>query len=139
MATLYLDVEFNGFNGQLISLALVPDDATTPFYEVSELPRPVDQWVRTHVIPKLGKEPLRPLLFKQAFQLYIQKFDNPLIICDWHADAVHFCQLLAGFDYGSSLDFAFTMQVLKTPKDEPAYIHNALDDARILMEWHKSK
>ena len=140
MSVLYLDSEYNGFNGQLISLALCPDDGTEPWYEVTELPKLIDPWVRAHVLPELGQEPLRPMLFKMSFHSYIQKFENPLIICDWHVDAVHFCQLLSGFDYGSSLDFEFRMHVLKTPRiGGPMSVHNALDDARILMTWHKER
>lgn len=138
MVSLYLDTEFNGFGGELISLALVPDDGTEPWYAELELPEVIDPWVKQHVVPLLCKRRTRPALFKHSFQLYLQKYINPLIICDWHADAVHFCQLLAGQTYGSSLDFECRIQILKTPRGEPVYKHNALDDAKILMNWHKS-
>jgi hypothetical protein len=138
MTMIYLDTEFNGFGGGLISLALVGMTGEQ-FYEVCELPANVDIWVKQHVVPVLGKEPMRPLLFRQAFQQWIVQFDNPEIVCDWHVDAQHFCEMLAGFDYGSSLDFAFTMRVLKTPPGQPIskVPHNALADAVALMEWHQ--
>lgn len=144
MSVLYLDTEFNGFGGELISLALAPSEIDLAvgvklWYEELELPEIVDPWVKVHVVPKLVKVPLRPLIFRSNFQQYILQFNDPLIICDWHADAVHFCKLLAGPDYGSSLDFAFRMSVIKTPKNEPIYSHNALEDAQILKSWYGSK
>jgi hypothetical protein len=135
MSVLYLDTEFNGFGGQLMSLALVPDDDTESWYEELEPPPNVDLWVRQHVIPQFYKTSLRPLIFRQSFQTYLQKFTNPLIVCDWHTDAIHFCQQLIGPNHGSSLDFEFRMHVLKTPRNEPVYVHNALSDARILKAW----
>ena len=36
MTILYLDTEFNGFGGELLSLALVPDDDSESFYEEIE-------------------------------------------------------------------------------------------------------
>jgi len=139
VTVLYCDCEFNGFGGQLISLALVPDDGTAPWYGELELPHQIDPWVKDHVVPKLHNKLQRPLIFKLGFQQYIQKFDNPLIICDWHADAIHFCQLLAGNDYGSSLDFECRIQILKTPPGQPIYTHNALEDALILSEWYQNE
>jgi hypothetical protein len=89
----YLDTEFNGFGGMLISLALVSPEGPE-WYEVSrELFETVqsvvadgsqrktlqlmDPWVRQHVVPRLDKEPMRFLLFRLSFQQFIQQFDNP--------------------------------------------------------------
>ena len=137
MSVLYLDTEFNGFEGELISLALV-SDCGKEFYEVKEFYDAVDPWVDDNVLPKLIKEGLRPLTFKHQFQQFILQFKNPTIICDWHSDAVHFCQLLSGFNYASSLDYPFTLKVIKTPQGEPVMVHNALEDAKILKKWCES-
>ena len=51
MMRYFLDVEFNGFGGPLISLALVPEDPdAAPFYEALPCPKP-DVWVAAHVLP----------------------------------------------------------------------------------------
>ncbi|WP_141617552.1 hypothetical protein [Myxococcus sp. AB036A] len=51
----YLDTEFNGFGGELMSLALVPSDpALESFYVAVEWVGPTDPWVETHVVPYLG-------------------------------------------------------------------------------------
>ncbi len=135
---LYLDTEFNGFGGSLISMALVGDDIS--WYQAQEINKPYDQWVKEHVAPKLLIRPLTPVLFRKSFQQWICGFDNPEIICDWPVDAQHFCSMLAGVDYGSSLDFACNITILKTPKGHPVSVntHNALADATALRDWHLS-
>lgn len=138
MTILYLDTEFNGFKGQLISMALISPQGNE-WYEVCELPRPIEPWVQQHVVPVLGKEPLRPLIFKSLFQQWIIQFKEPWIVCDWHTDAQHFCEMLSGVKHGTSLDFAFNIKCIKTPEGKPVSLipHNALADAKALMEWHR--
>lgn len=133
---LYLDTEFNGFGGELISMALVSDGASE-WYEVC--PTVVTEpWVRQHVVPVLGKEPMRSMaLFRSSFHQFIRAFKHAEIICDWPADAVHFCTMLAGVDYGSSLELPFTLRVIITPPGQPVskVPHNALEDARALRTY----
>jgi hypothetical protein len=141
MTTLYLDTEYNGFGGELISMALVSPEGHK-WYEVRELPNKIHPWVKEHVVPVLDKEPQRPLIFKAMFQHWLVRFKSPLIICDWYADAQHFCEMLSGSEYGTSLDFEFNLKCLKTPpNDRPnsKLPHNALADAKALMEWHRRK
>src|ERR1700733_1995159 len=102
---LFLDTEFNGFGGELISMALVPDMGQS-WYEVCEFGGEVNPWVKEHVLPILAKPPKPLAVVKSLFHLFILQFENPEIVCDWHTDAQHFCSLLDGQDYGSSLDFA---------------------------------
>jgi hypothetical protein len=140
---LYLDTEFNGHGGELISMALVSErDVVAPFdsfYEVCHWPLSIDPWVSVNVMPKLGQEPVSSHIFRQCFHNWIRHFDNPEIICDWHADAGHFCHMLAGPDFGSSLDFACKIMILRAPPGQPvsANPHNALADARALRDWHQ--
>lgn len=143
---LYLDTEFNGFGGELISMALVCPDGRQ-WYAAKELRdlscgtlhSAYDPWVAEHVLPKLEVDELSLAEFKSSFREFIRQFDNPTIICDWHADAIHFCEMLQGDDYGSSLDFACRVTILKTPPGEPRpeNPHNALSDAMALMKWHQ--
>jgi hypothetical protein len=54
----FLDAEFNGFGGELVSIALVPeDDALPAFYEAIICKKPT-VWVRENVQPVLDKHPL---------------------------------------------------------------------------------
>lgn len=136
---LYLDTEFNGHGGELLSMALV--GAGGGWYAVRENACPFDAWVFANVVPKFGRKPEHPDFFRHSFHTFISKYVNPEIICDFHIDAAHFSQMLAGPDYASSLDFPYRMTVLKTPPGQPVSKnpHNALDDATALMEWCESR
>jgi hypothetical protein len=143
MTTFYLDTEFNGHGGQLLSLALVSPCGET-FYEVCTLPEynTYNPWVLEHVVPKFGKLSVPYVELRDHLYKFLIDFDNPEIICDWHKDAVHFLELLEGPDYGSSLDYACRITILKTPSfggpvsKDP---HNAMADATALMEWHSKR
>jgi hypothetical protein len=50
---IYIDCEYNGFNGSLISMALVTMDGQE-FYEVLPCDCP-DEWVAANVMPVLNK------------------------------------------------------------------------------------
>ena len=54
----FLDTEFNGFGGVLISVALVPEHADDEeFYVSLPLPDDVEPWVAQHVVPYLRHVP----------------------------------------------------------------------------------
>lgn len=133
---LYLDTEFNGHGGELISMAIVHPRGG--WYCAREMTCPADAWVFEHVIPKLDRLPIPAESFRDSFIAFMSQFDNPEIICDFCADARHFSQMLEGPDYKSSLDFAYRLTVLKTPPGQPVSRnpHNALADAQALMDWH---
>lgn len=136
---LYLDTEFNGFGGELISMALVSMD-NKEFYEVIDLPKKIDPWVQQNVLPVLDKEPRRPIYFRTEFLNFIKQFAYPEIYCDWYSDAVHFFNQFSGPDHSTSLDWPCTLHLLRTPPGFklPAQVpHNALSDARALMNWHE--
>lgn len=147
----YLDTEFNGHGGGLVSLALVSqwvDDYRQPpghkkdfrWYAARRLSAQPVPWVAENVMPVLRTHILSDQVFRYEFQQFIERFLIPEIVCDWHMDAVHFCGLLQGEDYASSLDFPCTIRILKTPEGQPisAVPHNALEDAIALRDWHDS-
>jgi hypothetical protein len=148
----FLDTEVNGFRGELISLALVSEWQPVPtapgekfaheFYAARHIKSPCNDWVREHVLPVLRTTMRPPVGFKAAFQDFVVRYPDCEVICDWHTDAEYFCELLAGHDYGSSLDFPCTVRILKTPKEGgPTSVtpHNALDDARGLRDWYQAR
>ena len=53
----FLDTEFNGFGGALISVALVPEHGDDDFYASLPLPDVIEPWVERHVIPYLRHVP----------------------------------------------------------------------------------
>src|SRR4051794_3934264 len=65
----FMDAEFNGFGGDLISIALVCEDGQE-WYEVAEIPAEPHPFVVQHVLPVLGKEPIGRDCFAAAFQTH---------------------------------------------------------------------
>ena len=139
----YLDTEFNGHGGELISLALVSPEGPE-FYAAKTIDPPADPWALQHVFTVIGIRPentLRPLIFKSHFQQFIVRFPEAEIIADWHGDLVHFLQLLQGPTFDSTLSYQCTLKIINTPDGEPVseIPHNALADARALMKWYEAQ
>ena len=130
---LFLDCEFNGFGGELISLALV-DENNQCFYEVLEYQNPV-AWVVEHVIPILNQAPISLERFQKQLQNFLNQYDAIEIIADWPEDFALFSRSLI-----VSAGRCLTIPPLKmqlwmeetnthVPSKQP---HNALADARAL-------
>lgn len=138
MTHFYLDTEFNGHGGELISMAIVSPTGFA-WHSAKEVVAQIDPWVSKNVMPKLTCRQLSHDAFRRSFlEGFIYKVENPKIFCDWHADAAHFLHLLSGADYQSSIDFPCEITILKTPPGYPVSKnpHNAYDDAVALMQWH---
>ncbi len=90
----FLDAEFNGFGGDLISLALVPEDAgVPPFYEAIECPEPTP-WVADHVLPVLKTKLITRAELADRFAEYLGDDEDPLLVADWPEDIAHAARLL---------------------------------------------
>jgi hypothetical protein len=90
----FLDAEFNGFGGGLISLALVPEDESRPFfYEAAECLQPT-AWVAEHVLPVLARTPVSRIEFATRFADFLIDDENPLLVADWPEDIAHAARLL---------------------------------------------
>jgi hypothetical protein len=90
----FLDAEFNGFGGQLISLALVPEDQdAVPFYEALPCAEP-ESWVAEHVLPVLQTRPIsRPEMITKLAG-YLRCDWEPVVIADWPEDIAHMALLM---------------------------------------------
>lgn len=136
MTRLFLDTEFNGLGGELISMALVSDDGQA-FYEVASIPEAIDPFVAEHVIPKLEKEPIGEQQFDNRLLFFLLKHDGCEIVADWPADFEHLCAAMTRL--GKSCNWhnpvQFTMRLVETPVLTPANPHNALSDALALRDW----
>ena len=92
---LFLDTEFNGFNGELISVALVETGGVNQFYEVLEYSHmTLDPWVAENVIPILNKTPTSLKLVQQRLETFLAKYKSVEVLCDWPEDISHLCRLL---------------------------------------------
>lgn len=134
---IFVDCEFNGFGGGLISMALVPeDDNIHPWYEVMNLPEGQryvwDRWVWDNVIPVVGKKAISPDRFRASFLQYIHTFENPTICADWYTDLVHFFSMFAGKDHTESVGFACKSELRLIDNYDSKIPHNALEDAKAI-------
>ena len=140
----FLDTEFNGFGGALLSLALVPEDGEE-FYVVLACSDPIEPWVERHVMPYLAHVPVGqvapPLPRRQAAAAlagYLAGDPAPEIVADWPDDIAHFCALLVtGPGLMTSVQ-PLTFRLVPLPgfstAENSAVPHNALHDARALRD-----
>jgi hypothetical protein len=138
----FLDTEFNGWGGALLSLALVPDDGEE-FYVALTCADPMVPWVERHVVPYLHHVPegLRapPVGRREAadqLSAYLGVDPEPEIVADWPEDFAQFCNLLL-IANGDMVEMPpLVMRLMRLPGFSPARAskvpHNALHDARAL-------
>lgn len=134
---LFLDTEFNGFNGRLMSMALVPEDNTIrEFYRELEMNDQLHPWVREHVVPNMVLIPVTHNKFQQDLGQYLWEVGDCTIIADWPDDIRYFCEsLITGpgeclnmlHNIKFELDFGIEYESLVP--------HNALHDARAIKHF----
>ena len=135
----YIDTEFNGSGGQLLSIALVREDGRH-FYAVLHAHELIAPWVREHVIPFLDQEPADRSSAVKRLQKFLRKDAGPhIFIADWPEDFVHFHDLLIR-DHGKRNDpLQFATLLLNLPEFDTAHAsavpHNALADAQCLRDY----
>lgn len=133
----YIDTEFNGSGGQLLSIALVREDGLA-FYEALHAHELIVPWVKEHVLPVIDREPIDRASVTKKLQKFLRKDAGPhSFIADWPEDLVHFCNLLMR-DHGKRNDpLRFRCLLLALPGFDTASAsvrpHNALADAESLM------
>ena len=139
----FLDTEYNGFGGALLSLALVPEDASEEFYVTLAHDGPIEPWVERNVMPFLDMVPERlksPRLSRpaaaDALALWLQHDPEPRIVADWPEDLAHFAALLVVGPGRMPTVPPFTLAFQPLANFSTAansrVPHNALHDARAL-------
>lgn len=153
----FLDTEFNGWRGALLSLALVPDDGGEEFYVTIHCAEPIELWVQENVIPYLDMVPphltssrlmrndaaheLSAWLMREQDRAFSARQGAPVqfeIVADWPEDISQICNLLT-IGPGLSVDVPpITFSLLRIPGYSTAanskVPHNALYDARALRD-----
>lgn len=134
----FLDAEFNGFGGTLISLALAPEDGGAPFYAAVECADPTP-WVAAHVLPVLGIAPIPHAELGAAMAAYLADDPAPVVVADWPEDIAHAAMALIarpGFRHPVG---RITFELCDPPGFETASAsrvpHNALEDAIALRAF----
>lgn len=140
----FLDTEYNGVGGELLSLALVPDDGDD-LYLTLKTDGPLVEWVDRHVVPYLDAVPEQlscPRLSRQdaahALERYLRHDREPFIYADWPEDIAQFCNLMITGE-GKMVDIRHvTFRLVPMSNFSTAanskVPHNALHDARALRD-----
>jgi hypothetical protein len=137
----FLDTEFNGYRGELISMALVREDGRE-FYGYLPCPNPIE-WVRDNVLTVVAAEGAEPVRMRSVndFSAWIATFlrddPHPIIVSDWPDDIRYFCESLItgpGQMIPTAPQIQFVVERVDAyPTDLPGAVqHNALWDARAL-------
>lgn len=141
----FLDTEYNGFGGELLSLALVPEDGSEEFYVTLKCDGPIDPWVERHVVPFLDLVPdslVSPRLSRgdaaEALAAWLAHDEAPDIVADWPEDLSHFSMLLVIGPGRMVPTPPLSLHLLPlggfSTAANSVVPHNALHDARALRE-----
>jgi hypothetical protein len=140
----FLDTEYNGWGGALLSLALVPDEGEE-LYLTLAWDGALEPWVERNVLPYLDTVPQShrsPRLNRgdaaRTVAHYLSGDPDPLIVADWPEDIALFNALLVTGQGQMadipSLRFAFRSLAGFSTAANSKVPHNALHDARALRD-----
>lgn len=140
----FLDTEYNGWGGALLSLALVPEDGEE-LYLTLDWTGELEKWVQRHVIPYLDTVPgalVSPRLSRddaaRAIAHYLAGDPKPVIVADWPEDIALFNALLVTgpgmMVEVPPLTFKFVELSGFGTAANSKVPHNALHDARALRD-----
>lgn len=141
MMKLFLDTEFNGFQGKLISLALVPENDSAPeFYRELEIKDQLEPWVRDNVVPHLILKPLSFSEFQTELAIYLWSIGECTIIADWPDDIRYFCEsLITGPGMRITIIHKIKFELDLSINYESLVPHNALYDARAIRDFYMNR
>lgn len=128
---LWIDTEFNGWGGDLISMGITSEDGND-FYEVLGCDSPIP-WVNEHVIPWFIQETISFRLFQSKLQSYINQWKEIHVIADWPCDLKYFMDSLTlGGGFMMNIPNKITTELVRGLQPYSLIPHNALEDARAL-------
>lgn len=135
----YLDCEFDGFHGPLMSLALARQDGASIYLVTDHEAQ--EPWVRENVVPIMFDCPAQPVFgdkedLAEDLAAFLAGDAAPMIISDWPADIRYFCGLIE-FDGGQMAPIRWlAFQMVRAdayPTSLPGAVqHNAWWDAMAL-------
>ena len=139
---LFLDTEFNGFGGKLMSMALVPEhehDRLDNFYCELEMKDQLHPWVQENVVPHMVLVPSTRLQFQSKLSAYLLQFQEITIVADWPDDIGYFCESLITspgerINMPSRIKFELNLDI----EYESRVPHNALHDAIGIREYYRN-
>jgi hypothetical protein len=140
----FLDTEYNGWGGALLSLALVPEHGEE-LYLTLDWDGVLEEWVERNVVPYLDIVPQNLVSVRMSradaartVAHYLAGDQDPFIIADWPEDIALFNALLV-IGPGvmaeiPGLRFQFVPLIGFSTAANSKVPHNALHDARALRD-----
>ena len=142
--TFYIDCEFDGHSGPLLSMALVREDGWGCHIEVAEVVVE-DEWVLANVMPIMGAHRaaiscrVRPNEVGRQIRHFIGDCLRPTIIADSPVDIGRFCLAISTDEHGgwASADYPAMTFIVRNVNCYPTTLegavqHNAWWDAMAL-------
>ena len=141
----FLDTEYNGFGGALLSLALVAEHGDEELYFTLPPPAEIHPWVERNVMPYMNHVPdmhRAPPLDRDtaahALATFLANDRDIEIIADWPEDIAQICMLLltgpGEIVRTPPLRFRFYALPGFSTAGASKVPHNALHDARSLRD-----
>lgn len=137
----WLDTEFNGFQGDLISIGMIAEDGQF-LYAVRNATQQmdIDPWVQENVIPFMGKAPHSDYIvlwehdtsIKQRLEQFLMKYEDVNIIVDWPDDIQHLCKFMItgpGLMINTNKNMRLTFTLDRNLDGVSEVPHNAIFDA----------
>jgi hypothetical protein len=138
----FIDCEFNGFQGKLMSMAIVPENPEIPeFYCEVEMKDQLDPWVAKNVVPLMSMPPVSYSEFQNQLSSYLMSFSDEItIVADWPVDIRYFCEaLISGpgerITVPTNIKFELNLNINYISKVP----HHALWDARAIARTYATK
>ena len=137
----FIDCEFNGFGGELITMALVADDGNEFYADVETYDYYPCDFVRKHVLPVIdvpGAEatPIARTELPQAISNFLCQYGSVHLVADWPDDIKYFCEALMTGP-GERVDTPpLAMEIVRIDGDSEVP-HNALCDARGIRDAYQ--
>jgi len=128
---IFLDCEFDGHKGKLLSMALVAGDGAEWYQVISK--DATDQWVIDNVVPVLFSTDQHSEIM--TLQEFLFQYEHIYIIADWPDDIKYFCEELVTAP-GRRIDTPRLYMEIRRDIDSQAskIPHNALADARAIRD-----
>ena len=137
----FIDCEFNGFGGELISMALVADDGREFYVDMFSHQEYPTNFVAKHVLPVIDvpgaeSKPITRNFLPQAISKFLSYYGSVHLVADWPDDIKYFCEsLLTG--PGLRVDTPpLAMEIVRIDGDSEVP-HNALCDARGIRDAYQ--
>ncbi len=134
---IFLDTEFDGFGGRLISIGMVSDRGGEEFYSVLQVTAK-EPWVQEHVLPFLSVTHEEWHAYRTRLIAYLRRHPGEPVVADWPEDLAHLLNSLCE-PGGISFEIELDLRLILSGKLDSKVPHNALSDARALMSWHNQE